>query len=157
MNSEFKFLNCACCNKEFKKCRIHQKYCSKECKSLAHSRRRAPLVKAWKAKNPDYFNAYQREVCRAYRLKILKHYGGSPPKCACCGENEYKFLCIDHINGKGNEHRRELTGHKESSTGLYRWLINNNYPLGFQVLCYNCNNAKGHYGKCPHQEVKVNG
>ena len=26
----------------------------------------------------------------------------------------------------------------------------NNYPEGFQVLCSNCNFAKGKYGSCPH-------
>lgn len=33
------------------------------------------------------------------------------------------------------------------------WLRRNNYPNGFQVLCHNCNMAKGFYGKCPHQSI----
>lgn len=32
------------------------------------------------------------------------------------------------------------------------WQRKNNYPKGFQVLCHNCNLAKGFYGKCPHQK-----
>ena len=30
--------------------------------------------------------------------------------------------------------------------------IKNNFPKGFQILCHNCNIAKGHYGKCPHEK-----
>ena len=32
------------------------------------------------------------------------------------------------------------------------WMIKNNFPKGFQVLCHNCNLAKGFYGKCPHEK-----
>ena len=41
----------------------------------------------------------------------------------------------------------ELKGEK-----LNRWLKNNNYPKGFQILCWNCNFAKGVLGQCPHQD-----
>ena len=30
----------------------------------------------------------------------------------------------------------------------------NNYPVGFRVLCWNCNCSIGMYGECPHQEEK---
>ncbi len=36
---------------------------------------------------------------------------------------------------------------------LYSWLKKQGYPPGFQVLCHNCNLAKGYYGACPHQNV----
>jgi hypothetical protein len=32
-------------------------------------------------------------------MEMLSAYGG---KCVCCGESEYKFLAIDHINGGGS-------------------------------------------------------
>ena len=83
---------------------------------------------------------------RQERLKILTLYGGNPPKCNCCGENIIEFLGIDHVNGGGRQHRKQL---KISS--IYTWLRKNNYPEGFQVLCHNCNMAKGFYGKCPHE------
>ena len=57
-----------------------------------------------------------------------------------------EFLQIDHIDGGGTKHRREI------GVGmLYKWLRRNNYPAGFQTLCANCNFAKGRYGKCPHE------
>lgn len=79
------------------------------------------------------------------RDDIFNHYGRA---CTCCGENNIKFLCIDHINGGGNKHREKVGG---SGSKTYQWLRKNNYPKGFQVLCHNCNMAKGLYGECPHE------
>jgi hypothetical protein len=31
----------------------------------------------------------------------------------------------------------------------------NEFPDGFQVLCHNCNLAKGYYGECPHNSLKI--
>lgn len=77
------------------------------------------------------------------RQRVFAHYGTS---CQCCGESTYEFLSIDHINGKKEaEHPRSYTGNK-----LYGWLIRNNFPPGFQTLCFNCNLAKGFFGACPH-------
>lgn len=100
-----------------------------------------------------------KDYSRRYRLTCITFYGGVNPKCACCGESIYEFLSIDHINGGGNKHRKEMrSGQTKSSFGgatTYRWLINNKFPEGFQVLCHNCNLAKGYYGKCPHELKSV--
>ena len=79
------------------------------------------------------------------RIKVLKYYSGENPKCACCGESTYEFLSIDHENNDGYIHRRQ-----QKISNIVRWLIQNNFPKGFQVLCHNCNLAKGFYGTCPH-------
>ena len=35
---------------------------------------------------------------------------------------------------------------------MYEWIKRNNYPDGFQVLCWNCNSGKGaNGGICPHE------
>jgi hypothetical protein len=86
------------------------------------------------------------------RNKILTAYGS---KCACCGESEEKFLAIDHVKGEGNQHRRAIGGNKKASTAIYRWIIKNNFPDIFQLLCHNCNMAKGVYGVCPHVAAKA--
>ena len=79
------------------------------------------------------------------RTEVLSEYGG---RCICCGENEPKFLAIDHINGNGAEHRRQHGGGRRT----YRWLRKNGFPKdNFQILCHNCNLAKGFYGTCPHR------
>lgn len=67
------------------------------------------------------------------RIDILKHYGGL--KCESCPEARLGTLTIDHIHGGGKQHRRECG----RGTGFYSWLKNNNYPLGYRVLCSNCN------------------
>ena len=90
-----------------------------------------------------------REYKHRIKYKALSHYCDNdiPPKCACCGETHIEFLTIDHIHGGGRKHREEVGFGKS----FYRWLIKNNFPKGFQVLCYNCNCAKGHFGYCPHK------
>jgi hypothetical protein len=83
---------------------------------------------------------------RLDRTRVIAHYGGH---CACCGEDRPEFLAIDHIDGGGNAHRRELGvrgGHE-----FVTWLIENDFPEGFRILCHNCNMAMGAYGICPHQ------
>ena len=97
-------------------------------------------------KNKHILAPRYKSEARRKRITVLEFYGGKPPKCKCCGEKEISFLSIDHVNGGGNKHR------KESGVGcvIYPWLIRNNFPKGFQILCYNCNMSKGFYGKCPH-------
>lgn len=101
-----------------------------------------------RAKNPNAAKK-QAETSLKYRRRkkrmVLEHYGGTPPMCACCGLNDWRFLTMDHINGGGNAHRRQI-----GEGRLPAWLIKNNYPDGFQVLCHNCNLAKFVYGECPH-------
>ena len=100
-------------------------------------------------KNPEIRarkNKYAREAVKKLRLQVIEHYGG---KCACCGETEINFLALDHINGGGSQHRKSL---KQKS--LYRWVVNNKYPKDLQILCHNCNMAKGLYGECPHKREK---
>ena len=70
------------------------------------------------------------------------------------------FLAIDHIAGiKKMDLEPELVklGYSSSMLGLtlMKWIIVNNFPKGFQILCHNCNFAKGiirNNNKCPHQE-----
>jgi len=96
----------------------------------------------WK-KNTDKYKQ-NREQRRQYdynlRLECLIHYGGNPPKCACCGETHIEFLTIDHVYGGGNKHRQII---KSNGSYFYKWLKKNNFPKDFQVLCANCNMAKG--------------
>lgn len=67
------------------------------------------------------------------KLLVFKHYGC---KCKDCGVEALEFLTIDHINDDGAEHRVEIGPH------IFPWLKKNDYPEGFQILCYNCNYLK---------------
>lgn len=75
------------------------------------------------------------------RKKVLEAYGN---KCQCCGITDKNCLQIDHIKGGGCAHRKSL------SINFNKWLIKNNFPEGYQILCANCNSAKGRFGICPH-------
>jgi len=93
-------------------------------------------------KHQKTINEKGRKKWRERRELCLNHYGG---KCACCGEIRYEFLAIDHINGGGNQERKNY-----SRNGFVSFLIKNNFPEGYRVLCHNCNLAIGFYGYCPH-------
>lgn len=90
-------------------------------------------------------HAQQRQYRLNIREKIFAHYGN---RCVCCGEQRMYFLCLDHIAGGGNQHRRILG--ITSGFQFFRWIIKQNFPKGFRILCANCNMAIGNYGECPH-------
>ena len=86
------------------------------------------------------------------KIQTFEAYGGV--FCKCCGESGLSFLTIDHIDGNGAEHRRELYGasaKKATGMHMYSWLKKHSYPSGFQVLCFNCNTSKHINGICEHQ------
>ena|SRR5258708_15106578 len=111
---------------------------------------------AAKLRHREYYETHKvrrnidsERIADNLRLEVLQHYCGSgTPFCMCpgCKETTLEFLSIDHVNGGGERHRKEI-----GSSYINYWLRNNNYPPGFQVLCHNCNQAKGCYRRCPHQ------
>lgn len=135
-------------------------------KGEEYKKRQAEKARKWRAENRERFKATQKRAYDKVRLEILTHYSGGIPKCACCGESGLPFLTIDHIDGKGADHRREIgmvqgtalqTANQKikvniGGNGLPYWLKKNNYPEGFQILCANCNFAKRQKPICPHQE-----
>lgn len=89
------------------------------------------------------------------RLKVWDAYGGR--FCACCGEDVPEFLTIDHENGDGAAHRKEILGSRVASmvAWLYSELIKGRKHPGLRVYCYNCNaGAWRNGGTCPHQTLK---
>lgn len=106
-------------------------------------------VTAWSKQNPDRRRANAREYYYRIQEQCIAAYGGN--KCSCCGETEPLFLTLDHVDSDGSKHRKEIgtTGGQK----LYRWLIKNNFPKGFQVLCSNCNHGRfRNGGVCPHKQ-----
>jgi hypothetical protein len=115
--------------------------------------------KAWRIANPERFAAAQRayldanrerlqvisrDRVRGIRAEMIAAYGA---RCVCCGETEPKFLTIDHINNDGGGGKR-----KERNIALV--LKRLGWPKdNYQLLCFNCNCAKGFYGACPHAEA----
>ena len=81
------------------------------------------------------------------------------PCCRCCKESNIDFLAIDHIAGrKQMDSEPELVklgySSKLEGSSLQKWIIKNNFPEGFQILCQNCNFSKGkkkNNNKCVHE------
>ena len=84
------------------------------------------------------------------RNLVYAHYSEGLMKCNCCGESTYRFLTLDHIEGGGNEHRKQVGG----SVAVLKDIVKNDYPEGYQVLCFNCNCGRAYNnGVCPHEEM----
>lgn len=124
-----------------------QAYCT-ECNKKYYENFRA---------NPDNVIREKKRAQESHRrlkIDVFVHYGN---KCECCGEENMKFLTIDHIDGAGSEHRRSLGLKSRDKSGagaaFYRWLRKNKYPEGYRVLCYNCNcGRQSNGGVCPHKD-----
>ena len=71
------------------------------------------------------------------KITIINHYSKGKNCCELCGITNIIVLTIDHINGGGNIHRKE-TGNAH----IAHWLIKKNFPEGFRILCFNCQNIE---------------
>ncbi|MBC8294550.1 MAG: hypothetical protein H8E55_01940 [Pelagibacterales bacterium] len=106
------------------------------------------------------FNTKQRLLSRQMRSKLnslnerykcIKAYGN---ECNCCKNNVWQFLSIDHIYNDGASERAQF---KIRGTTFYKYLRKLGYPtVNYQLLCTNCNSAKGYHGFCPHQLNTLN-
>jgi hypothetical protein len=139
---------CQICKKQFspsKYNKVRQKYCSLTCRKIGlRENYQRNSKRYWRKHKKEYLKNIERSKMRLkklqlqYRFEVLIHYGGNPPKCSCCGEDNILFLTIDHIHGGGESDRKKLKG-----SNFYKYLIDKCFPDGFQVLCSNCNMAKG--------------
>ena len=105
-----------------------------------------------KLRDPESLNEAGRRRRKEIALETFAAYGG---RCVCCGETNPGFLTIDHVNGNGAAHRREVLGASRGGSHFYRWLMKQGFPQSgeFQLMCYNCNlGRQRNGGKCPHKE-----
>lgn len=83
--------------------------------------------------DPEHHRARGKVLQAKQKYAALSYYSNGEPKCAWCGITDIDVLSIDHINGGGTKHRKNGNPHS------YRFVLKNNFPVGFQVLCFNCN------------------
>lgn len=109
--------------------------------------------KAWRAsKYKDRpYNSKERakEYRREVRTRLLEKYGNC---CACCKEDRWEFLAVDHKNGDGNIERMKRIGSNKNGAASYQFylqLLREPLRDDIQILCHNCNNSFGHYGYSP--------
>ena len=129
-------INCVDCDAVFQTKRVDKSVCQ----PCALVRRKAYNEEY--RKRPENI-ARVASLRRGLRQKVIDMYGG---KCNCCGETQFEFLAIDHVNGGGRQERETLSSWQ---------LVNKVYKLNgspeYQILCHNCNSAKGWWGECPHK------
>ena len=112
----------------------------------------ADRVKANSQKYRDTHRQQLRDTAnlktRMLKLEVIANYGCA---CTCCGESNPAFLTIDHINGGGMKDRASDHG----GWRFYTRLKKLGFPKDkYQILCYNCNLAKGFFGACPHEDQR---
>ena len=125
-------------------------YNSEQYKSWYHKNNKELLEKKkiWRDNNKDKIKAQNKRSHVKIKRNIMNHYSEGKMECKCCGQNYFWHLTIEHINGGGNKHREQVG----EGANFYQWLKNNNYPEGFEVLCYNCNcGRRATNNKCEHR------
>lgn len=102
---------------------------------LGQKVKEGPLTKEatqrWRAKNRDHLNTWTRLDRAEKKKRVLDHYGG---RCELCDLKDDEVMTIDHIWDDGAEHRKIVP-----ASQILHWLIKNNFPPGFRILCFNCN------------------
>ena len=64
-------------------------------------------------------------------------------KCSQCNCDIYEVLDIDHIENDGNKERKNI----KCTLSFYQYIIKNNFPKKYQILCKNCNWLKFYHSK----------
>lgn len=138
----------------------HANYIPKEPIPIDPERRAKVLAKrrllsnAWYRRNKGKVFAsnvkWAKKALKSLRFEVFSAYGG---KCSCCGETNYGFLSIDHINRDGKADRAK---HRNRFGQLYSWLKENDYPRDrYRLMCMNCNWGSRHTGTCPHKAERL--
>jgi hypothetical protein len=118
-----------------------------------HREKKCKYQRDWRLKDPDLSKQRVRISGKKHANKIrtivLSHYSNNMLRCACCGLEGLCHLTLDHIFGGGDKHRTQFTGSQgRRSFKLYKSLIKNKFPSGYQVLCFACNLSKGKNHHC---------
>lgn len=80
---------------------------------------------------------YQKQRHAEKKCQVIDHYSHGKMKCNLCPVFDVDVLCLDHINDGGEAHRNKV-----GRTSLYEWIVRKKFPVGFQILCANCNLKK---------------
>jgi hypothetical protein len=120
---------------------------SANCRACYAEKRRKSRA-SWTPEQRERAQERARKYLNRLRVKMLQAYGG---ECQCCGETEPEFLCIDHVNGDGAEHRRQLRVRQQFTSNMLRIVAREGFPDRYRLLCWNCNYGMTRPGGCPHQ------
>jgi hypothetical protein len=104
--------------------------------------KRSISSKKYREENKEELNQILRNREKEERVHIIKLLGG---KCVFCGEVNYKYLTLDHINDDGNIERAKHNCN--SNRRIIKKYKVKGWPIeeikqNLQILCYNCNFTK---------------
>jgi hypothetical protein len=97
-----------------------------------HTKERNEINKKSREKNREKINIREAIRRRKIRLELIQLLGG---KCIRCGENDWRCLQIDHVNGGGCKEIRENT--KDRYLFYLRKVKEGSKD--YQLICANCN------------------
>lgn len=108
----------------------------------------------WRLENRVHLNEYVKKWRIDLKTETVAYYSNGGMDCACCGVKGLIFLTIDHINNDGHlEEKNSYGSRRFGGQKFYAQLRKKGFPKGFQILCFNCNYAKGlNGGTCPHKD-----
>ncbi len=95
-----------------------------------------PAKLLWQATHRDKVNTWKRNGRLRARILAIYVYSNGMMACEKCGVTEFSFLTLDHINGGGTSHR--LTD-RRANCKMPHLLKSQGFPVGYRVLCQNCN------------------
>jgi hypothetical protein len=105
----------------------------------------------WRLENPERYNSYHRQwraenktrldarvgaLSLVRKIVVFSYYGPSRVlQCSWpgCRISDMDMLTLDHIDNNGNADRKV----RGLGQNLYRTLIKEGFPIGFQTLCHN--------------------
>lgn len=102
-------------------------------------------MRAWRKRHAGYIIKLRLK----HKIKVLMKYCRGRIRCQCkgCPIKHISLLTIDH-----RKPIKKLRG--RAGPMIISWIIGNNFPKGFQILCGSCNLAKGVKSRCPRYGKK---
>jgi hypothetical protein len=98
--------------------------------------------RTWRKDRPKENAETQRLWALGIKVKVFTHYGPNKEvRCSWegCMVTDLDMLSLDHINNDGAQQRKSGF---PSGKNLYRKLMNDGYPAGFQTMCMNHQHKK---------------
>lgn len=108
---------------------IHS-HCRDCTRAYYRSPERMDYVRRYRKNNAKRLLKWSRYYRKDLRKKTIEKYGG---RCARCGNDDFRVLQIDHVNGGG---KKEL---KQTAPTTYALRVLNDKSNKYQLLCANCN------------------
>ena len=107
-----------------------QAQCHSERKHYAKGLCKSCYSIAWNSFHKERVREYVSNYNKEGRRIALDYYGN---RCSKCGYNQdLRALDFDHINNDGANFRKTVSN-------IGPWLVRNDFPEEFQLLCRNCN------------------